>query len=225
MIRIANVTKTYRDSQVALDNVSFNMHEGEMAFLTGPSGAGKTTLLKLLTMTETPTSGQIFIDHINLSRIKTHQIPLIRRQIGIIFQNTFLIPHRSVYHNVALPLLISGYSYSEMKQRVKAALEKVGLHHKEKSLANTLSSGEQQRVGIARAIVNKPKILLADEPTGNLDLELSHEIIKLFQLFHNSGVLVLIATHNLSLIASFNHRIITLKNGSLLGKEYDTIPL
>lgn len=217
IIRFANVSKSYPNSHQALSNVNFSLDQGEMVFLTGHSGAGKSTLLKLMMMVETLTQGQIFINNRNLSRLTTHQIPYLRRHIGMIFQSSQLLENRSVFDNVAIPLLISGYHQKEIKRRVRAALDKVGLLKKEKLFPASLSSGEQQRVGIARAIVNKPMIVLADEPTGNLDPELSFEIMRLFEAFNNVGVTVMVATHDLSLIAPLNHRIITLKEGRIVG--------
>ncbi|AAO91395.1 cell division ATP-binding protein FtsE [Coxiella burnetii] len=216
MIRFANVTKNYPNGHQALNNISFTLKQGEMAFLTGHSGAGKTTLLKLMMMIEAITRGQIYINNRNLSRLSKRQIPYLRRRIGMIFQNPQLLYHRTVFDNVGIPLVISGYRHSEIKRRVRAALDKVGLLKKEKLYPFSLSTGEQQRIGIARAIVNKPMLVIADEPTGNLDPELSSEIMRLFEAFNAVGVTVLIATHDLSLIAPLNYRIITLKEGRLV---------
>lgn len=219
MIHFSNVTKSYASGQIALNHISFRLNPGEMAFLTGHSGAGKTTLLKLVTMVEPLSRGQIIVNHRNLSMIPPRQVPYLRRQIGMIFQNPQLLHHRNVFENVAIPLVINGYRYQEIKRRVRAALDKVGLLKKENAYPPALSSGEQQRIGIARAIVNKPLIVLADEPTGNLDPELSFEIMRLFEAFNAVGVTVLVATHDLSLIAPLNHRIITLKDGRLIGDQ------
>lgn len=186
-----------------------------MAFLTGHSGAGKTTLLKLIMMIERPTRGQIFINGKNITRLSRLHIPELRRSIGTVFQNSHLLPNRTAFENVALPLIIDGYKPYEIKRRVHAALDKVGLLNKAKQLPLELSSGEQQRVGIARAVVTTPSIVLADEPTGNLDPDLSQEIMNLFEAFNNIGVTLLIASHDLSLIASMNHRILTLEKGDL----------
>lgn len=215
MIHFINVSKNYSNHQ-ALSNISFHLEKSEMAFLTGHSGAGKSTLLKLILLIERVTQGQIFVDGRNLHRIHKRQIPFLRRSIGMIFQNPFLLPQRNVFENMALPLTIAGYRHQEIKKRVRAALDKVGLLNKEKLLPSALSAGEQQRISIARAIVNRPTLVLADEPTGNLDPELSMEIIRLFEAFNAIGVTVLIATHDLSLIAPLNHRIITLKEGLLI---------
>jgi cell division transport system ATP-binding protein len=216
MIRFNHVNKTYPGGFVALNNVTFNLAAGEMAFLTGHSGAGKSTLLKLMSLMEKPTSGQVYINGTNLSTVKYQQIPYVRRGIGMIFQNHNLLMDRTVFDNVALPLIIEGYSHKETKKRVDAALDKVHLGSKSRCFPNMLSGGEQQRVGIARALVNKPPILLADEPTGNLDPKLSLDIIKLFEEFNDIGVAVLIATHDLGLIARLKYRTLTLKSGAMI---------
>jgi cell division transport system ATP-binding protein len=216
MIHFKNVSKTYPGGFLALKNVSFELAAGEMAFLTGHSGAGKSTLLKLISLMEKPTSGSIQINNTELARIAYKQIPYVRRSIGMIFQHHNLLMDRTVFDNVALPLIIEGYSHKEIRKRVDAALEKVDLSNKTKCFPNMLSGGEQQRVGIARAIVNKPPVILADEPTGNLDPKLSLDIIKLFEEFNSVGVCVLIATHDLGLIARMKYRTLTLKNGTMI---------
>lgn len=217
MIQFTNVIKRYPSGQEALSNVSFTLAKGDMAFLTGHSGAGKSTLLKLIACIERPTSGQVVVNGRNLAHIKRAQVPALRRQIGMIFQDHKLIAERTVFDNVALPLIIAGlHNSAEMARRVRAALDKVGLLDKEKQFPVTLSSGEQQRVGIARAVVNKPAVLLADEPTGNLDPDLAGEIMGLFEQFNQVGVTVLIVSHNLRLISRFQHRILHLEKGNLL---------
>ena len=216
MIRFDNVSKRYSEGHDALLGVSFELQAGELAFLTGHSGAGKSTLLKLIMLMERPSRGQILIGNKQLSRIRSYQIPYFRRQIGVVFQNHQLLHDRTVFDNVALPLQVSGIKPREQGRRVRAALEKVGLLHKEKDNPVTLSGGEQQRVGIARAVVNKPKILLADEPTGNLDPQLSAEVMQLFEDFNNVGVTVLIASHDISLINQLHRRILTLSAGRLV---------
>jgi cell division transport system ATP-binding protein len=216
MIRFNHVNKTYPGGFIALNNVSFSLAAGEMAFLTGHSGAGKSTLLKLMSLMEKPTSGQVIINDVDLSTVTYQQIPYVRRGIGMIFQNHNLLMDRTVFDNVALPLIIEGYSHKETKKRVDAALDKVHLSDKSRCFPNMLSGGEQQRVGIARALVNKPPILLADEPTGNLDPKLSLDIIKMFEEFNDMGVAVLIATHDLGLIARLKYRTLTLKQGSMI---------
>ncbi len=216
MIQFEQVSKVYPGGFQALKNVSFSLAAGEMAFLTGHSGAGKSTVLKLISLMERPTTGRVLINGHDLKRIKRKQIAYARRDIGMIFQDHRLLMDRTVFDNVALPLLIEGYSMSEARKRVQAALDKVGLADKIRHYPMMLSGGEQQRVGIARAVVNKPPLLLADEPTGNLDPKLSAEIIKLFEEFNRVGVSVLIATHDLSLIARLRYRTLTLKDGRMI---------
>ncbi|WP_018692253.1 cell division ATP-binding protein FtsE [Algicola sagamiensis] len=216
MIKFEQVSKTYAGGVKALDQVSFHLKAGEMAFLTGHSGAGKSTLLKLLSLMERPSVGRVLINNHNLNDIHKGQIPYLRRDIGMIFQNHCLLMDRTVFDNVALPLVIEGYSRREIDKRVNAALEKVGLMHKVRCYPTMLSGGEQQRIGIARAVVNMPPILLADEPTGNLDPELSKEIISIFEAFNRAGVCVLIATHDLGLIARMKYRTLTLKEGRMI---------
>lgn len=216
MIHFQNVIKRYEDGHEALNDISFSMTRGEMAFLTGHSGAGKSTLLKLIMLMERASRGQITVGEQNLARIPKRQIPYFRRHVGVVFQNHRLLYDRSVFDNVALPLEISGTTPRDIGRRVRAALDKVGLLSKEKLLPIQLSGGEQQRVGIARAVVNKPPLLLADEPTGNLDPELSEEIMKLFAEFNQVGVTVLIASHDLALIHHMHHRVIEINQGRLI---------
>ncbi|MFA7554574.1 MAG: cell division ATP-binding protein FtsE [Spongiibacteraceae bacterium] len=216
MIKFDQVSKRYPGGYEALKGVSFHISPNEMVFLTGHSGAGKSTLLKLMMVMERPTNGQVLIGGQSLRGLPARKIPALRRNIGVVFQNHQLLFDRSVFDNVALPLIIAGYQPREIGRRVRAALDKVGLLSKEKQMPVTLSGGEQQRVGIARAVVNKPKILLADEPTGNLDPELSAEIMHLFEQFNQVGVTVLIASHDLSLIARLPYRMITLRDGELV---------
>lgn len=217
MIKFEQVSKTYPGGFRALERVSFHLEKGEMAFLTGHSGAGKSTLLKLISMIERPSIGNVFINGKNLNQISAKQVPLARRDIGMIFQSHRLLQEHSVFDNVALPLVIEGtYTQGEITKRVHAALDKVGLLSKVRLLPKYLSGGEQQRVGIARAVVNKPPLLLADEPTGNLDPELSKEIINVFEQFNDVGVSVLIATHDLGLIARMKNRSLTLKDGRMI---------
>ena len=215
MIRFDNISKRYPSGLDALKRVNFELEAGEMAFLTGPSGAGKSTLLKLLMLIARPSSGTLLINGKNLNRLSRSLIPSYRRQIGVVFQNHQLLSDRTVFENVALPLHIAGYPTSETGRRVRAALDGVGLLGKETHNPLTLSGGEQQRVGIARAVVHKPKILLADEPTGNLDPALSAEIMALFRRFQSVGVTVLIATHDINLINSLDQRIMHLEDGML----------
>jgi cell division transport system ATP-binding protein len=216
MIRFDNVSKRYPGGYEALSGLNFHLPRGQMAFLTGHSGAGKSTLLKLIALIERANQGQIHIDGVNLSRVGRRGIPYLRRKIGITFQSHKLLFDRTVFDNVALPLVISGYGTAEIGRRVRAALDKVGLLGKERAYPITLSGGEQQRVGIARAVVNKPTLLLADEPTGNLDPELSREIMQLFAQFNQVGVTVLVASHDLDLISQMPHPILRLKQGRLI---------
>jgi cell division transport system ATP-binding protein len=213
MIQFHNVSKRYPGGAEALSNINLHLGQGEMAFLTGHSGAGKSTLLKLITLIIRASTGQVIINNQNLDRLGSRRIPYFRRNIGIIFQDHRLLFDRTVFDNVALPLIIAGNDHRETGKRVRAALDKVSLLGKENKYPVMLSGGEQQRVGIARAVVNKPPILLADEPTGNLDPDLSREIMHLFQDFNHVGVTVLIATHDLSLVGQMGHRIITLRDG------------
>ncbi len=215
MIRFDNISKRYPGGHEALSNVSFHLPRGEMAFLTGHSGAGKSTLLKLVALIERPSRGNLILDGVNLSNIANRKIPYVRRNIGIVFQNHHLLYDRSVFDNVALPLIIAGFQHKEVGRRVRASLDQVGLLSKEKSAPITLSGGEQQRVGIARAIVHKPGLLLADEPTGNLDKALSKEIMALFTRFNDVGVTILIASHDLELIKDTHSPIVNLQQGRL----------
>ena len=219
MIHFDNVSKQYPGGYEALRQISFCLPKGKMGYLTGHSGAGKSTLLKLIALIERPSRGQITLDGVNLSHISNRQVPYVRRNIGIIFQNHHLLYDRPVFDNVAMPLVIQGYRHKEIQSRVQAALDQVGLLKKEKSDPITLSGGEQQRVGIARAIVHKPSLLLADEPTGNLDPELSLEIMQLFARFNQVGTSVLIASHDLDLIQQMGAKALSLKDGRVLHDE------
>jgi cell division transport system ATP-binding protein len=216
MIKFERVSKCYTGGFQGLSEVSFEMAAGEIAFLTGHSGAGKSTLLKLMMLMERPSQGQVFINGQNLRNVGRTKIPFLRRQIGVVFQNHQLLFDRSVFDNVALPLVISGCPHHEIGRRVRAALDKVGLLNKERNNPITLSGGEQQRVGIARAVVNKPPVLLADEPTGNLDPQLATEIMNLFRQFNQVGVTVLIASHDIALIKSLPYPIMSLKQGHVV---------
>lgn len=216
MIHFDQVVKRYSNGFEALKHLSFEIKAGEMVFLTGHSGAGKSTLLKLIMAMEHPTRGQVFVNGTNLNRMPDRQIPYHRRQVGVVFQNHQLLFDRTVFDNVALPLIIAGYPPVELARRVRAALDKVGLLHKEARLPLELSGGEQQRVGIARAVVNKPRIVLADEPTGNLDPDLSAEIMDLFRQFNDVGVTILIASHDIDLLKKQGKRVLALRDGALL---------
>jgi cell division transport system ATP-binding protein len=218
MIQFNHVTKRYGGYE-ALKNVTMHLPQGEMAFLTGHSGAGKSTLLKIVSLIEKPTRGQAVLNQINLNTLSRKRIPYIRRHIGFIFQDHQLLFDRPVFDNVAMPLIIQGYRGAEIGKRTRAALDKVGLLHKEKAMPITLSGGEQQRVGIARAVVHKPMLLLADEPTGNLDPVLSREIMQIFVEFHQVGVTVLVASHDLNLIEELQKPVITLNRGEVIHND------
>ena len=216
MISFDRVSKRYAQGHDALREISIDIARDELVFLTGHSGAGKSTLLRLIMLMERPSRGQLTVDGRNLATVGARGVPRHRRGIGVVFQNHQLLFDRPVFDNVALPLIIAGYDYREVGRRVRAALDKVGLLERERAMPVTLSGGEQQRVGIARAVVGKPNILLADEPTGNLDPLLSGEIMQLFEEFNRVGVTVLIASHDLALISRLRHRIITLRDGRLV---------
>ncbi len=216
MISFERVSKRYEEGHDALREVTVEVGRDELVFLTGHSGAGKSTLLRLIMLIERPSRGKVVVDGQDLAGIGRRGIPRHRRNIGVVFQNHHLLFDRPVFDNVALPLIIAGYDHREVGRRVRAALDKVGLLNRERAMPLSLSGGEQQRVGIARAVVGRPQILLADEPTGNLDPALSAEIMQLFEEFNQVGVTVLIASHDLALISRLRHRIITLKEGRLV---------
>jgi len=214
MIRFDNVSKRYPGSDEILKNISFNIDAGEFVFVTGHSGAGKSTLLKLIAATELPSRGTVLIANQNVSQLKASAIPYLRRRFGLIFQDHKLLFDRNCFENVVLPLRINGIAEQEAAKRVRAALDKVGLLNKEKVMPITLSGGEQQRLAIARAVVSRPAILLADEPTGNLDAEYAAEIMNIFRAFHQVGVTVIMSTHD-ALGMSNQHRVLHLHQGSL----------
>ena len=217
MILLDRVCHRYADGEPDIfREVSFTLAKGEMVFLTGASGSGKSTLLKLIARLTKPTVGKIIVGGLDLATLKTRQVPAYRRQFGMIFQNFNLLPERTVYDNVAMPLIIRGYSGEDIGRRVRAALDAVGLRGKEKAYPATLSGGEQQRAGIARSVVAKPQLLLADEPTGNLDPDTSREIMELFMRFNEVGVSVLVATHALGLIRRLPYRIVQIHEGLLM---------
>jgi cell division transport system ATP-binding protein len=215
MISFSRVYKRYPGGFEALRDVSLTIADGEMTFITGHSGAGKSTLLKLIAAIERPTSGSVLVNGQNVGMLKRRAIPFLRRNFGLIFQDHKLLFDRTVFENVVLPLNIVGYERRDAARRVRAALDKVGLLAKEKAYPITLSGGEQQRLAIARAIVHRPAVLLADEPTGNLDAAYAGELGELFRSFNQVGVTVVIATHDEQLAARLNPRVITLKNGAL----------
>ncbi len=217
MIRFDNVTKRYAGGRDGLSEVSLDVAAGELVFLTGHSGAGKTTLLKLLALIERPTRGQVLVDGRNIGRLPARAIPKHRRRIGMVFQDHKLLPERTVFENVSLPLIIAGMPRREIARRVRAALDQVGLLGREAARPDALSTGEQQRVGIARAVVSRPGLLIADEPTGNLDPALSLEIMTLFKRLNQVGVTMLIATHDLALLDLVGGRRVVLSEGRISG--------
>ena len=215
MIKFDQVGKRYPGGYEAVRNVSFEIDKGELLFVTGHSGAGKSTLLKLVAGLERPTSGTVLIGRQNVSKLRRGALPFLRRKFGLVFQDHKLLYDRNVFDNVALPLHINGIVGQEAGKRIRAALDKVGLLHKEKAMPITLSGGEQQRLAIARAVVSRPTILVADEPTANLDETYAREIMNLFHAFHQVGVTVLIATHDANNIAAFSGRTLQLAHGEL----------
>jgi cell division transport system ATP-binding protein len=219
VIHFDQVHKRYPNGREALSGVSFRIDAGELAFLTGHSGAGKSSILKLIALIERPTRGQLFVNDQNTAAVRAGGIPRFRQLIGVVFQDHKLLPDRPVAENVALPLIVSGVPRREIDRRVRAALDQVGLLSKEKTRPLELSTGEQQRVGIARAIVAKPRLLIADEPTGNLDPELAVEIMQLFKRFNDVGVTVVVATHDVHLIERFAARRIVLEEGRVVSGD------
>lgn len=216
IITFEHVGKRYGGRYEALADLNFTIDPGEMVFLTGHSGAGKSSVLKLLTCLERPSRGRIVVGGRDLASMRASRIPFYRRQIGVVFQDHQLLFDRNIFDNVAMPLMIQGMHPNDAARRVRAALDKVGLLHRERALPIELSGGEQQRVGIARAVVNKPALLLADEPTGNLDPQLSADIMRLFEDFNRIGTTVLLASHDLALIARLRHRVMNLRDGRLI---------
>jgi cell division transport system ATP-binding protein len=220
IVHFHNVSHRYGDAGAhSLTDVSFRIERGEMAFITGASGAGKSTLLRLIALLTRPTRGQVVVNGVNLTQVSRRQVPAFRQQIGIIFQNFNLLNDRTVHDNVALPLVIRGFAHDAIGRRVRAALDSVGLLGKERMLPLALSGGEQQRVGIARAIVTKPVLLIADEPTGNLDPKMAREVMQVFERFNKVGVSVLVATHAIDLIKQLPHRLIHLHGGRIRDDE------
>jgi len=225
MITFDNVTKRYPGSREALSGVSFTIEQGELAYVTGHSGAGKSTLLKLMAAIEQPTSGTVLINNQNVSKLKESTLPYIRRKFGLVFQDHKLLYDRNCYHNVALPLAINGITGFDAGKRIRAALDKVGLLDKEKAMPITLSGGEQQRLAIARAVVSRPSILIADEPTGNLDRNYAADILSLFMAFQQVGVTVIIATHdalgqtNVESQANHQNKVLHLNQGRLVSLD------
>ena len=224
MIVFDKVAKRYPNGREALAGVSLRVSPGEMVFLTGKSGAGKSSVLKLIALLERPTRDTVLINGRNTNTLRSSQIPAFRRNIGVVFQDHKLLADRPVYDNVALPLIVSDTPMREIDKRVRAALDQVGLLGKERMLPLELSVGEQQRVGIARAVVSKPPLLIADEPTGNLDHDLAREVMRLFKRFQEVGVTVVVATHDVDIVREFGQREITIENGHVLGATGDDLP-
>ena len=218
MIQLFHVSKFY-DRCTALDDISFRIDKGECVILTGPSGAGKTTLLKVIFGAEFPDAGQILVQNRNVARLRGGAIPYLRRTMGIVLQNFQLLPKKTVYENVVLPLIIQGVKRREARKRVMDVLKAVSMDHKQTIRTGVLSAGEQQRICIARAIVNSPILLLADEPTGNLDAELAVEIVELFKRIHTQGTTILLATHNQRVVEQMNGRVVHLQAGRVVSDE------
>ena len=224
MIVFDRVSKRYANGREALSQISFSVHTGELVFLTGRSGAGKSTVLKLIALLERPTRGSVVVNGHNTQTLKPRHIAAYRRRIGVVFQDHQLLADRPVYDNVALPLVVAATPLKEIDKRVRAALDQVGLLGMERALPTELSVGEQQRVGIARAVISKPPLLIADEPTGNLDPDLSLEVMRLFRRFQDVGVTVLIATHDHHIVREFGQRVIVLEDGHVRGDSGDPLP-
>ncbi len=220
MIEFKNVTKVYEDNgTLALENVSFKINKGEFVFLVGPSGAGKSTLTELIIHEEVATYGEVIVNDFILSEIKKNDIPYLRRSIGMVFQDFRLLPNKTVYDNVAFAMQVIGASRKEIRRRVPSVLSMVGLSEKAKMKPNQLSGGEQQRVSIARAMVNNPPVIIADEPTGNLDPDTAAEIMQLFEEINRSGTTILIATHAKEFVDNMKKRVLAVENGSLVRDE------
>lgn len=224
MIAFDSVAKRYPGGREALSGVSFRIERGEMVFLTGRSGAGKSTVLKLICLLERPTRGTVIVNGLSTGSLRPRHVPAFRRQIGIVFQDHKLLPDRPVYDNVALPLIVSGIRPRDIDLRVRRALEQVGLQDKDRIRPLELSAGEQQRVGIARAVVTQPPLLIADEPTGNLDPTLAREVMRLFRRFQDVGVTVVIATHDVNMVHELGAREIMLESGQVEGGVLDSLP-
>ncbi|MBN1881760.1 MAG: cell division ATP-binding protein FtsE [Deltaproteobacteria bacterium] len=215
MIRLNHVYKNYGMGPDALSDVSMHVEKGEFVFVTGPSGAGKTTLLKLLFLAERPTKGQVFINGVDVGSLPRRKVPYLRRAVGVVFQDFKLLSSLTVLDNVSFPLEVMGIGRREINRRVRRVLKFVGLEDRERAYPLELSGGEQQRVAIARSVVNEPPILLADEPTGNLDSELTLDIIRLMEYIHSRGATVLMTTHNKDIVERFHKRVLSLKAGRI----------
>ena len=216
MIEFSNVSKRYENGTKALENVSLNIDRGEFVFIVGSSGAGKSTLTKLMLREEKPTSGIIHVNGFNLNKIKRRQIPKFRRTLGVVFQDFRLIPYMTAYDNVAFALRVTNVSSRDIRRRVPYVLGLVGLASKARIVPDKLSGGEQQRVALARALVNNPDLIIADEPTGNIDPELSFEIVELLHEINKMGTTIVMVTHEHELVSHFNHRVITIENGTVV---------
>lgn len=221
MIEFRNVTKYYDNGVLALEDVSFKIERGEFVFIVGPTGMGKTTLLKLIYREELPTKGEVIVGGINIAKLKSHQVALLRRRLGIVFQDFKLLPNKTVYENVAFAMEVLGYSRKEIRNRVGRVLDIVGLLHKSNCYPSELSGGEQQRTSIARALVNNPPILIADEPTGNLDMATSWEIMEFLKKINARGTTIVMATHNKEIVNAMRQRVIGLYKGRIVKDEYN----
>ncbi|HEY8394456.1 MAG TPA: cell division ATP-binding protein FtsE [Thermaerobacter sp.] len=219
MIEFINVSKVYANGVTALRDVSLHIDRGEFVFLVGPSGAGKSTLVRLIYREEVPTRGIVLVDGLNLGRLRQRDVPFLRRQMGVVFQDFKLLPNRTAYENVAFAMFVTGHTRRQIRRRVPEVLELVGLAHKADALPSELSGGEQQRVAVARAVVNHPKILLADEPTGNLDPETAWGIMELLVEINRRGTTVVVATHAQSIVNALRRRVIRLEGGRVIGDE------
>jgi cell division transport system ATP-binding protein len=224
MILFEHVTKRYPNGREALTGVSLRVDAGELVFLTGRSGAGKSTVLKLIALLERPTRGAVLVGGKNLGALPSRHVPAYRRSIGVVFQDHRLLLDRPVFDNVALPLVVAGCSIKETDKRVRAALDQVGLLGHERMLPVELSVGEQQRVGIARAVVSKPAILICDEPTGNLDRDLALEVMRLLKRFQSVGVTIVVATHDVLFVHEFGARTFMLEGGRMQGGDEEPLP-
>jgi len=221
MIEFRNVIKYYGNGVLALEDVSFKVEKGEFVFIVGPTGMGKTTLLKLIYREELPTKGKVIVGGVDITRLRSYQVALLRRRLGIVFQDFKLLPNRTVYENVAFAMEVLGYSKKEIRNRVGRVLDIVGLLHKSNCYPNELSGGEQQRTSIARALVNNPPILIADEPTGNLDMATSWEIMEFLKRINSRGTTIVMATHNKEIVNAMRQRVIGLYNGRIVRDEYN----
>ena len=219
MIKLVGVSKVYKTGVHALNDMNLNIEPGEFVYVIGPTGAGKSTFIKLLYREEVATSGKVLVAGVDVSKIKNRKVPYFRRNIGVVFQNFRLLPKKTVFENVAYAMQVIGEKPREIKKRVPEVLELVGLKHKMRSFPGQLSGGEQQRVAIARAIVNNPKVLIADEPTGNLDPEISWEIMQLLERINLQGTTVLMATHNKQIVDNLRHRVIAIEEGKIVRDE------